>query len=621
MGLLLVFSCGVVQAALAVGAVKEGHATVTAKGRNRTPMSTQGKRNKADLDCSFGEQGGGAYEEKRHVRSPGEGRRCPERRVPGKTGHEFGCRSEDETGEKAAAEEANVRPRRVPSTGGRAPANSFSERNRPATYRGGFYHDSRREVELMPTLREIDAPLEHPGSPARSQPPFRLQQTTQGGENSSISVKLEPTDARRRAKQASPTTTVTTKVERGKAEKGKHFGDTTSRVLRGIDDQQRGPLMEHRRPSMKKATGASSSCATEHRAEDQKGSVEHCSTETGYCASRARETGGTKETTDRGSTTTSATDVGTSTDLMASDQAPSPHFAVARPKGSFQAATSEVSGQSPMAPAKANMDMVATKVREDAVISGQDPPGLSKQPGTVPARDVNVTVTTDACAGAQQSMARAAVSFSLKENGNDQREDGGLSPAPYHGGSLFAVQLPSSTTPAACEGLKGPPCRAPVHLRLHQGKQPTHLLPGLERDASDKPKVVFHTRSCQSTSLVTDTSSGSGDGLSSRMIGAARPKADSVDREKHATRLTDKKMVQDDSLRPGWDREGRDGHSRRERLDGDGSVPLREFCTERKEEELGHETHIDDATMNFEAASATIFDELLEPRVVAVYSR
>eukprot|EP00903_Cladosiphon_okamuranus_P010738 g10149.t1 len=50
-------------------------------------------------------------------------------------------------------------------------------------------------------------------------------------------------------------------------------------------------------------------------------------------------------------------------------------------------------------------------------------------------------------------------------------------------------------------------------------------------------------------------------------------------------------------------------------------VPQREHCSEREKEGPDHVTTTDNVVVNFEAASATIFDELLEPMVIAVYSR
>lgn len=634
------FSLYAAQAALAVGAVKEGHATATIKGRNCKRGPKPSHRNKTDLDCNFGEPIEDFGEARRHVRSPGESL-YPERRVPGRPGGEFSCRPEDGASERKADKKENPGSRGVPSAGGNYRAEPFSRRDHQATYGRDSYHDSRREVELMPTLREAGGPLKHPGSPVRSRPPSRLQQTAQGQEDN-FGVKFEPTATRRMAHPLSPNT-VTTRVETEKTATAKQFGDTAIRLLQNIDEHARGtvevecPSTEHG-PKVKKATRVSSKSGRKHRAaaipltgapHDNKISAELCySTDVAHCYVRARGAGTTKETTDRVATTTAAADVGCSVpkERMTFNQTPSP-LTVARLKDDTgQATTSPGYGPTPTAHANANVHVpnavvaretsrpsvslsdAAAEVVEDTVISEQNPVDLSKRRGTLVAR--NVAVSIGASADVQPVMAHSPVlPRSLKRNDNDRKEVGVLSPAPCHGGSPFGV--PSSTTLAASEGLKGPPCRAFVHL----GKQPAEPLPGLEIHAADK-SAFFHPPYCQSIGFATDTSSGAGGGQTSRVIGpTARPERD---RKKHSTLHTDQKMILEKPLRPGW---SLDGRKCEEGLDGNGRVPPPKGYSERREEGLGHETGIDNATVNFEAASATIFEELLEPRVVAVYSR
>lgn len=619
------------QAALAVGAVKEGHATATAttKGRNKKPLRRAGNWSRANLERNFGEPGEDTCEARQRARSPGEGR-YPERRVPSGLGAEFGCRSEDEAGGKRSEKKEGVRRRGVPSAGGRARADSFSERDQQATYGGSFYHDSRREVELMPTLREFDTPLEHPlehpGSPVCSQPaaqpPSRLQQTPQGHkEVTSVGrcVKLQPTDTRRKASQPSPTA-VTTRVEGGAAAKARHFGDTASRprVVQNvdididIDDQER------------------------RTAEYALRSVEHLPLLTAKNENKnkkaTREAGESKnEATDRAATSTAAAGAGCSIPRQLTevdqidqiDQIASRQVTMTRPKGGSCTSTSDgVSGRATTARSRANANVdvlhggTATEVVDKAALSGQELIGLSsKRRGALASR--NATASNGAaCAHVQP------VSFSLKENENDGGQDGERSPAPCHGGSLFTVQVPSARTPAASEGLKGPPCRASSVLQ-GQGNQPARPLPGLESHAADE-SVSFHPRSCQSTGLVADTPPASSGGRDSRTMGTtASREADAAKsvRENPST-LThaddDQKIAQKKLLNPGW---GRDGLMHEEGVDGNRRAPLRDDCSERREEGLGDEAHADDVTMSFEAASATIFDVLLEPSVVAVYSR
>eukprot|EP00752_Nemacystus_decipiens_P006805 g6108.t3 len=140
-----------------------------------------------------------------------------------------------------------------------------------------------------------------------------------------------------------------------------------------------------------------------------------------------------------------------------------------------------------------------------------------------------------------------------------------------------------------------------------EGERPAQPFQALENHADDEDASCL-LRSWQSTSVLVDPSSGGGGGQSS----------ETICRNKHSAPPTGEKMIQEKPLRSGW---GRDGRRRSEGLGGNGSAPPREGFTERRQEEPDHGgAPIDDATMNFEAASATIFDELLDPRVVAVYS-
>lgn len=596
------------QAALAVGAVREGHATATTKDRNTKPVRTAGNWGKASLESNLGEPGEDACEAPQRATPPDEGR-YRERRIPRRTGTEFGCKSEDVkdgAGDKYSERKESAGRRGVPSAGGRARA----ERGQRATYGGSFYHDSRRELELMPTLRELDVPPEHPGSPVRSDPPYRLPQTPQGD----TEVKLEPTDAT--ASQPSPTT-VNTTTERGTPTNARHVGDTASpsRAVQNTPPDQ--------------ARWTSENPSTEHRpAVKNKNKT----------ATREAGEGEAMETADRAATATAAGDVGCliPKEVVEIGQMTSFKVAGSRPKGgTCTINSSEAPGRAPTAWPRAkagvNVDILdggtATEVVDADARGGQQLVliGLSSKRRGTPAAG-NVTASTDPASAHHVHPERAhlPVPLSLKENGNDRGKDGGLSPAPYDGSSLFSVQqVPSSTTPAASEGLKGPPCHASA-LQDH-GKQPSRPLPGLEGHAANpKPdeSASFQPRSCgESTGLVTDTSSGGCSGQLARMVGATASHEPESDGETYPSLRVDDdpKMVQKKSLHPDW---GRDGVKRKEDLDGNGRAPLREdCCSERRKGGGGREAPTDDVPMSFEAASATIFDELLEPRVVAVYSR
>lgn len=451
----------------------------------------------------------------------------------------------------------------------------------------------------MPTLRETDAPSEHARSPVRCRPPSPLQQTPQGQEDVTTKLIIEPTDTCRTANQLSATK-FATRTGRGNTARPTLFGDTKSGLLQYPDDQELGTMelecsmMEHR-PAVTKSTRYGLS-GRKLRAEettlsgashDENVSVERCrSTETDHCRVRARVAGETKETMDR---------------AVTFDEPLSSRFTIISNGGACQATSSVV---------RPNVSLLeaVTKDAGDEVLRGQDLVSLSKRRGTFAARDV-IASTANTSADVRPLI----VSVPLEWDGTGRRADGGLSPAPCHGGSLLAVQVPSSTTPAGSEGLKGSLCDASDHLGEQVAQTP--LFPGLGVHAG----TSLHLPIPRPTNLVTGTSSGGGGVKNPSTIGTPPGARAESGRDKHSTLRTDQKTVQEEEVRPSWGE--RDGRKCKEGLDGSGSLPLSEDCGERSKEGFGREKDVNDVTMNVEAAGATIFGELLEPRVVAVYSR
>ncbi|CAM9806994.1 unnamed protein product, partial [Ectocarpus sp. 13 AM-2016] len=82
--------------------------------------------------------------------------------------------------------------------GTRAPGHSMAEAvagaNHPLLYGGGFYHDSRKGMELMPTLIEADITHDQASLPLRSRPspPEQQQQTARQDEKCNRSLEPAP---------------------------------------------------------------------------------------------------------------------------------------------------------------------------------------------------------------------------------------------------------------------------------------------------------------------------------------------------------------------------------------------------------------------------------------------
>lgn len=194
----------VVQAALAVGAVKDGHDAPAQRDRSHQPkMSNPDRWDKKDR----GSDTRGMEVDLHEVRmlSPEEphileGRESallggePSRSLEGdreRPPHEVSAEEhvfrEDKTGTRVVAQQAGAAHATA------EPSSAIDDH--PPKYGRDFYHDSRRSLELMPTLQETDGSSEQTRSPSRSRaPPSRQQETTQEqGSNDKVKPSLSAT--------------------------------------------------------------------------------------------------------------------------------------------------------------------------------------------------------------------------------------------------------------------------------------------------------------------------------------------------------------------------------------------------------------------------------------------
>ncbi|CAM9652199.1 unnamed protein product [Pylaiella littoralis] len=583
-------------AALAVGAVKDGRGTAAQRGRrNHQPISNPNHWDRTDRGCD--NRGLEVDMHEVGLISPAESHVAQRRGSAARRG-EY-SRSFDGDSERTPQEMSAERvlrkvkrgTREVALAGAHATAEPPSERDRPPTNGRDFYHDSRRDFELMPTLPE------QARSPLRSRAPPSLQQQTPRAQQGGDTKSTPPLSTSRPLNPLPPRKAVLTAAERNCTLTVDHFVDSEPRAILHADELEQGKterrLIEHQRTAKKATTRAASRSEWKYRpvefpppdsrrnyygASDKRSSLhaEHC---------LARDADETKDRRANGVAAPSiAADGGRRLDVIDHtaaavergelNESPSSQMDIFQPRKGRVLAVAKSSGHIQTTTLACS---VSGTSRHSVRLSQHDPVGFSTRQGTPAARNT-------AAAANSQPVATAEVCYSSKEF--DSIGAGMLSPAPCHGGSPSAIS--SSAVPLeASEALGGPPSRRALVVDLGlPSPQPSQ---GLQAQAADE-----HTGLCVGSSLHPcqarrATAWGGG------MIGGIEASLGRDGRENKVPGLGG----------------------------GDENVAQRQDCRGRGESATGWMSHADHFTLDCEAAGCTpaLYEELLEPRVVTVYSR
>lgn len=535
-------SVAVLQAALAVGAVRDGQAPTATRNHRETfpqikPDNLEGSSQ--DNYCEFrGPSDGAVYgKERTSFSSSEDGGRLPER---------FGHSPEErrEPGERGAGErmaehslrkwEMEARLPEEPPRGEHVAGKGASERDRQPTYGRGFYHDSRRSLELMPILQESDAPQNQNGSA----PVGSRQAEERGGDR--ITLFKEPTSA--------PTISNPNPLEEEEGEKpvtarhalARHAVSTASEVPQTFEVLN-AVVAEGQQTARNQLPAA--------RTSRQK--------------------------------------------MVMSDGMTGAGGTVADP------------------------------------LSERYLGGLLKGHGSVVAREAITIVDSPTSAVAQ---------LPLPMKDNDGKEAGDvLSPAPFHGGSPSV--LPSSVLPIISKGSEGSTHRAAADTSMPLAED--EAVPGVEAQAAEQRVLFFPPfTQCGSghdhgiTSHAAGTSSGGGryprhcieriTAAAASMIstGVSHDRVSSRDSADASSRRRDDRRLRKERTHPGLS-DAEESYRRPEgTINAESASEGR--CDSEKRRGGGSGLVTDtDIVMNLEAVgcTATVFEELLEPRVVAVYSR
>lgn len=538
--------------------------------------------------------------------------------------------------------------REVALAGAHATAEPPSERDRPPTNGRDFYHDSRRDFELMPTLPE------QARSPLRSRAPPSLQQETPRAQQGGDTKSTPPLSTSRPLNPLPPRKAVLTAAERNCTLTVDHFVDSEPRAILHADELEQGKterrLIEHQRTAKKATTRAASRSEWKYRpvefpppdsrrnyygASDKRSSLhaEHC---------LARDADETKDRRANGVAAPSiAADGGRRLDVIDHtaaavergelNESPSSQMDIFQPRKGRVLAVAKSSGHIQTTTLACS---VSGTSRHSVRLSQHDPVGFSTRQGTPAARNT-------AAAANFQPVATAEVCYSSKEF--DSIGAGMLSPAPCHGGSPSAIS--SSAVPLeASEALGGPPSRRALVVDLGlPSPQPSQ---GLQAQAADE-----HTGLCVGSSLhpcqarrATVWGGGMIGGIEASLGCAQQPASAGISVEQTAasstivaaarSELPNRHASRDRVENKGWSYpdwsrdnllDSRDGRENKVPGlgGGDENVAQRQDCSGRGESATGWMSHADHFTLDCEAAGCTpaLYEELLEPRVVTVYSR
>lgn len=621
----------VVQAALAVGAVKDGHDTPAQKDTSHQPKVSNPDRWDR---TNHGRDTRGLEVDLRNVRllSP-EKSHLPQRRESELLSGERSRSLEEErerTPHELSAEEHAFREEKTGTgvvgqqAGAHATAATSSEKtgNLPK-YGRDFYHDSRGSLELMPTLQETDGSSEQTKSPLRSGAPPSLQQEEtrqeQGG-NEKVKPSWSTTRPPCRVAPRKTTTTAVVAEEYDMTTVAHSIVDSKPRRRASLhaEEQERGNaehrLVEQPPPTVKRASRATSS-ERKHRPIEvsrtppplhgNRAWVEGSSLNARHCLARD-DLGETRDRAANAGAPSIAAGGRGGHLVVASDhttfatereellyEPPSSQLNLAQPDEGEVRAGSKSSGRSrKIEPTWSGLgksrhsvslsSCVATEVTE----VGRGGVGLSEHiPGGLSTRKGMGAVARNNTALRTNFQPEATSQFSSSRKEVDSGKDVGIipSPAPCHGGSPSAIPIPT-VPPEASEALDGPtPRRAlVVDLRL----PPPKLPPGLHLDLGTFSSPHYDARE----KIVQKENEGL---LYAGCSGVATSRFDSLDEcEKEASGLG-----------------------------GDTDVAQREDDNELAG--TGWISRADHFTMDVEAAGCTpaLYEELLEPRVASVYSR
>ncbi|CAN0160666.1 unnamed protein product, partial [Ectocarpus sp. 6 AP-2014] len=627
-------------AALAVGAVKNGQSVSPRRRRNGKPAFGSDRRERVDGDD-------GSIREPTHAANELPPSWSVEDSSP-KMRVSDGSKATRETSKRrcdrpSGHRRAENKPR-TDRQGTRAPLHGMVEAvagaNHPLPYGRGFYHDSRKGMELMPTLREADITHDQASSPPRSRhsPPEQQQETTRQDEKRNGSVEPAP-DTR-----PSRFDTATTGLgwDHG-TEKARHSDGTDSEGSQRLYEQSRGKtergVVQQPRPPENRATQGAPS--TDKRYGVDSLLPESHQTTTCIAArasvdteqSRARYKSKSRENTKRSATYNATSHGGahpdesyhprpSTDDDAVIDKGPASRPVLARPEEEEFWASADMSGgvrerspvssgaiweRSPTASAAgAFLQVVAAAGREEVVADSRrfnSGPGRrtssatssvvsagpkakggagSSEEASGDSRSLlSVIATADSAKGSGDKLAdvlAATVNVNVPSLNKvvNTKDVAALSPAPCHGGP------PSLEVAAASGGCSAPTCRVAVDLGLPS--------PDVEQGGGTADVILRPDPGKHSAHHVAPR------GRLCAGVGGAEGSYCSTGRIESTV--------------------GRGG--------GENSKALRGIDThDDRLKSVGRAARADHITMNFEAAGCSVglFEELLEPRVVATYSR
>ncbi|CAN0510576.1 unnamed protein product [Ectocarpus sp. 12 AP-2014] len=526
----------------------------------------------------------------------------------------------------------------------RAPGHGMAEAvagaNHPLPYGRGFYHDSRKGMELMPTLIEADITHDQASSPLRSRhsPSEQQQGTARQDEKRNRSVEPAP-DTR-----PSRFDTATTGLGWGHAtEKARHSEGTDSEGRRRLYEQSRGKtergLVQQSRPPDNRVTQGAPSTDKRHGVDSllprsrqtTTGMAARASVDAEQSRARARYKSKSRENTKRNATGNATSHGGAHPDELyhprsstdddaAINKGPTSRPVLARREEEEFRASADMSGgvrgRSPVSSeaiwegsptasaAGALLHAVAADGREEVVAgSRRSDPGPARRkssatssvmsvglkakggagsseeaPGDSRSR-LSMIATADSAEGSWDKVAdvqTATVNVPYPTKVVNTKDVAALSPAPCHGGP------PSLAVSAASGGCSARTCRVAVDLGLpspdvERGEGTADVILRPDPGKHSAHHVAPRERLCAS-------------------VGGAEGTYCSVGRIKSAV--------------------GRGG--------GEKSKALRGIDTyDDRLKGVGRAARADHITMDLEAAGCSVglFEELLEPRVVAAYSR
>ncbi|CAM9751072.1 unnamed protein product [Ectocarpus sp. 12 AP-2014] len=627
-------------AALAVGAVKNGQSVSPRRRRNGKPTFGSYRRKRVDSDD-------GSIREPTHAANE----LPPSWSVED---HSLKLRvSNRSKGARETSEKRCDRPsghRRAKGKPGtdrqwtRAPGHGMAEAvagaNHPLPYGRGYYHDSRKGMELMPTLKEAGITHDQASSPLRSRPSPREQQQEAARQEEKRNKSVEPAPDTRPSRFDTATTGL---GWRHATEKARHSDGTDSEGSQRLHEQSRGKtergLVQQSRPPDNRVAQGAPSTNKRHGVDSllprsrqtTTGIAARASVDAEQSRARARYKSKSRENTKRNATGNATSHGGahpdeiyhprssTDDDAAINKGPTSRPVLTGREEEEFRASadmSGGVRGRSPASSeaiwegsltasaAGALLHAVAADGREEVVAgSRRSDPGPARRTSSATSSVMSVGLKAKGVAGSSEQapgVSRSRLSMiataDSAEGSCDKVVDvqaatvnvpyptkvvstndvAALSPAPCHGGP------PSLAVSAASGGCSARTCRVAVDLGLpspdvEQGGGTADVILRPDPGKHSAHHVAPRERLCAS-------------------VGGAEGTYCSAGRIESAV--------------------GRGG--------GEKSKALRGIDTyDDRLKGVGRAARADHITMDLEAAGCSVglFEELLEPRVVAAYSR